>query len=74
MLHFFGELIAFWSFNLGLKSPLMTKDLSVCRREKECVFVVCVWVGFFLGGGGISWVQSSTFQCVCGSAGERAAL
>lgn len=53
----------------------MTKDLSVCRREKECVFVVCVWVGFFLGGGGgISWVQSSTFQCVCGSAGERAAL
>lgn len=73
MLHFFGELIAFWSFNLGLRSPLMTKDFSVCRREKECVFVVCVWV-FFWGGGSISWVQSSTFQCVCGSAGERAAL
>lgn len=73
MLHFFGELIAFWSFNLGLRSPLMTKDFSVCRREKECVFVVCVWV-LFWGGGVISWVQSSTFQCVCGSAGERAAL
>lgn len=50
MLHLFGELIAFWSFNLGLKSPLMTKDLSVCRREKECVFVVCVWVFFWRGG------------------------
>lgn len=28
----------------------MTKDLSVCRREKECVFVVCVWVFFWRGG------------------------
>lgn len=43
-------------------------------QEGKGVCVCCVCVGVFLEGGSISWVQSSTFQCVCGSAGERAAL